>query len=1528
MFSVESFVANPSAEVLVGLTKAQWSELAAHYCIPFRSSLRKDEIRTLVTEYLLEHKVLSEEDLEPLCPRDVTMARQYDLESRKIDLEMFKAENERMRLMQRPDREHHPHFRIEDAIKFVPKFNETEPEYFFIHFERVAALHGWPEDKWVLLVHSAFVGRAQEVFSALDLVQSQCYYVVKQAVLNVYKRVPEAYRQDFRYYRKDSKQTFVEFIRQKQLLCKKWVESELDALEYDKLLELFVLEEVKKSMPVKVRSHIDERGLRTLAEVGKAADHFALTNPNYSCRSNEPSFQSIQHNGKRMEYSSRRTGLPDTHRTVHTKSETGGDESKKVASRGENFSFCRYCKKYGHAINDCFRLTNKRSDNNKRIFHVSANKTTKVTSKYPCDKRGLFPFSITESKVVTPSFRPFCSTGFLSVDESCKSSSPVTILRDSAADISLVLKEMVPNPDCYTGEMIIINGLVGSKSIPICKVYLESKLITGYVNLGVVDNIPSDGISLLMGNDLVGDKVWPCPVVSPCPTEENNTVDLEREYPDLFPACAVTRSASRRSSPPTKALTAGTALPKESLNDIFTEDFTLADFFKSSDKDSNISASDNSNIVNFKDMPVTREKLIEEQYKDPELQTFYDRLTDTSNIDNFSTCYYLQSGVLMRKYKPYNISADDTSKIVHQIVIPKPLRTDVLNIAHDISGHLGVNKSYHKILAHFYWPKMKRDVGYYCQSCHICQVKGKPGDGIKPYPLQPIPVLTEPFSKIVIDCVGPLPKTKRGNKFLLTIIDVATRYPEAIPLRRITTKNVVKALIIFFTQVGLPTVIQSDQGSNFTSRLYEQVMKSLGIQQCRSTVYHPQSQGVVERFHYTLKTMIKAFCLETGSEWDEGIDLLLFSVRDSVQESLGYSPFQLIYGHEVRGPLKVLKECWLIEEEDIPVAAYVNKFKHRLRTAISIAHNHLGKAQSKMKEHFDKANNTEVRTFNEGDLVLALLPLPNQPLQSRYTGPFRILKRTSDTNYVIETPKRRKKNRHVHVNLLKKYHERGDIKDEVRNVSIVVPSNISNDTCDNVKIVEPNLINSTILAKPDDKLKHLSAAQAANIRSLLQEYEELFSDVPRLCPLLEHDVETKEAQPVRQAPYRLNAEKRAFLQTEVQRLKEQGFISPSLSPWASPIVLVPKSGGTYRLCVDYRKVNAVTVADSFPLPRMDDIIDDLGKARHLSKLDLLQGYYQVPLTERARPISAFVTPVGLYEFKVLPFGMRNAPATFQRLMNYLTADLEGVRCYLDDLVIWSESWQEHLVRLRALFSALSAANLTVNLQKSEFGHAHVTFLGHVIGQGQVAPVAAKVEAVLQYPTPVDRRGLMRFMGMAGYYRRFCKNFSQISAPLTDLLSTKRTFRWSEDCQQAFDNLKHLLCTAPVLRAPDIGKPFVIHVDASDSGVGAVLLQNKSEVLHPVCYFSYKYKSYQKSYATVEKEALGIVLAIEKFRVYLTNSVHPVKIFTDHNPLTFIENVKFKNMRVLRWALTLQPFNIKILHIRGTHNIIADAISRS
>jgi len=547
-----------------------------------------------------------------------------------------------------------------------------------------------------------------------------------------------------------------------------------------------------------------------------------------------------------------------------------------------------------------------------------------------------------------------------------------------------------------------------------------------------------------------------------------------------------------------------------------------------------------------------------------------------------------------------------------------------------------------------------------------------------------------------------------------------------------------------------------------------------------------------------------------------------------------------------------------------------------------------------------------------------------------------VIKRVSDVNYTLATPHRRKKKRLVHVNLLKMYHARDgqtvkDRKvDDAKDVAVVVPcdpGDIGNEPI--VPVIEPNLSNTYLLDNLEQKLSHLSDPQVASINLLLQEYPELFGDTPRTCPLLAHDVKLSDPTPIRQAPYRLNTGKREFLKKEVHRLLEQGMIRPSLSPWASPVVLVPKGEGDYRLCVDYRKVNSVTVADSYPLPRVDDIIDDLGQARYLSKLDLLQGYYQVPLTSRAVPVSSFVTPSGLWEWTVLPFGFRNAPATFQRLMTYITSDLVGVRCYLDDLVVWSETWEDHLIRLRSLFQALSDASLTINLKKSEFGHAHVTFLGHVVGQGNVAPIGAKVEAILQYPVPESRRALMRFIGMIGYYRRFCENFAQVSAPLTDLLSTKRTFRWTDECQSAFDGLKCVLASAPVLQAPDMEKPFTISVDASDNGVGAVLFQpDSSDVLHPVCYYSYKFKTYQKSYSTIEKEALGILLALEKFKVYLTCTAHPITVNTDHNPLVFIEKVKFKNMRILRWALSLQPFNLKIVHIKGKDNGIADALSRA
>ena len=351
------------------------------------------------------------------------------------------------------------------------------------------------------------------------------------------------------------------------------------------------------------------------------------------------------------------------------------------------------------------------------------------------------------------------------------------------------------------------------------------------------------------------------------------------------------------------------------------------------------------------------------------------------------------------------------------------------------------------------------------------------------------------------------------------------------------------------------------------------------------------------------------------------------------------------------------------------------------------------------------------------------------------------------------------------------------------------------------------------------------------------------------------------------------------------------FIEPSRSNWSSPCVLVPKPDGSYRLCTDYRVVNHVTKTDTFPIPRIDDCIDNVGKSRFVTKFDLLKGFWQVPLTERAMEISAFVTPDGLYQYKVMPFELKNAPATFQRLINHVTAGLSGCEAYIDDILLYSNSWEEHLRGIEAFFERLTQANLTVNLTKSEFAQGTVMYLGYVVGQGQVKPIDGKIKAVCNFPCPETKKQLMHFLGKVGYYRKFCANFSTITEPLTRLLQKRVKLEWSGDCDKAFQKLKAILSSAPVLSTPDFCIQFKLAVDASDVAAGAVLLQEgEGNIDHPICYFSRKFSKAQRNYSTIEKECLSLVLALQHFEVYVTSPNFPVLVFTDHNPLTFIHKL--------------------------------------
>ncbi|XP_076061605.1 uncharacterized protein LOC143037351 [Oratosquilla oratoria] len=680
-----------------------------------------------------------------------------------------------------------------------------------------------------------------------------------------------------------------------------------------------------------------------------------------------------------------------------------------------------------------------------------------------------------------------------------------------------------------------------------------------------------------------------------------------------------------------------------------------------------------SNVTYKFDLPnqlISRENLIKAQNDDPTLQNLHRLAVDSrEEVDHFPG-YYYQDGILMRCDKPSNCSDQDSWAEVHQIVIPLSIRNRVIEIAHDgAGGHMGV-------------------------------------------------VPDEPFDKIIIDCVGPLPRTKKGNQFILTVMCPVTRYPEVFPLKRINAKIIADTLLKKFTQI--------------------------------------------------------------------------------------------------RGPLKVLKEQWYQETPQYPNQT-VNKFMDKLKSQL-------------------------------------------------HKGPYVVSHRLDKQNYVVLTPDRRKDSRLVHINLMKEYVRRKPTDALERPISCIVKSPITHEP--NIREADTTALksNSALLADPTPCLGHLDEVKRVSIIRLFEKHPSVFADKPGVCTTITHDIELQpNTLPIRQTPYRLNPHKAERMQKEVNYLLENGLAEPSCSPWASPALLVPKKGDDeWRLCVDYRKLNAVTVKDCYPLPRIDALVDQVGRAPYISKVDLIR-----------------------------------------------------------------DSWEEHLRKLDALLERLATTGFVVNLSKSVFGSATISYLGHEVGNGQYRPQQANVETILNSPVPTTRKSLQRFLGMTGFYRRFCRNFSSIAAPLTALNSTKEKFVWSPACQRSFDTLRQFLSSEPVLKTPDYSQPFVLYVDASGEGIGGVLLQTDDDTraLHPVCYYSAKLLPYQRSYSTVEKEALALVSTFKHFECYLTYPGHVTLVYSDHNPLTFIERARLSNQRILRWALALQSFNFRMVHIRGEDNLIADTLSR-
>ncbi len=338
-----------------------------------------------------------------------------------------------------------------------------------------------------------------------------------------------------------------------------------------------------------------------------------------------------------------------------------------------------------------------------------------------------------------------------------------------------------------------------------------------------------------------------------------------------------------------------------------------------------------------------------------------------------------------------------------------------------------------------------------------------------------------------------------------------------------------------------------------------------------------------------------------------------------------------------------------------------------------------------------------------------------------------------------------------------------------------------------------------------------------------------------------------------------------------------GIIEPSRSPWASPIVMVPKPDNTLRFCNYFRNLNEVSAFDGYPMPRVDELLDRLGKARYISTLDLTKGYWQVPLSQSSREKTAFCTPNGHWHYRVLPFGLHGAPATFQRMMDILLRPHQAyAAAYLDDVIIHSECWETHLERLRRVLTELRRAGLTANPKKCHLGLTEAKYLGYKIGRGLIMPQERKVEAVKKFPRPINKTQVRAFLGLAGYYRCFIPNFSSIACPLSDLTRKGQPEKivWTPEAEAAFQALKNALTSSPVLHAPDFGCPFTLYTDASGTGLGAVLSQLRDGEEHPVVYISRKLSPAETRYAALEKEALAIKWAVLELNITSGAAVSP------------------------------------------------------
>ncbi|CAH1242223.1 GIN1 [Branchiostoma lanceolatum] len=1395
--------------------------------------------------------------------------RRFEAEEKEKERQEREAERRHQREMiqlglVREDRTETEHVRAK-APKLPPFVDgKDEVDAYLQRFERFATANAWEPDTWASSLCALLTGRALEVFSRLDNTEAQDYKCVKEALMKRYNLTEEGFRTKFRQSKPEAGESPGQFLVRISSYLERWMELSDTTKSYEDLRDMFVREQFMETCSRDLAVHLKERAPKDLKEMAQMAENF----------------------------------LSAHKRELSTRADSAARENPQYLPTSRR---CFTCDSPDHLVKDCPR-NRSGARTSPKSFYV--------------DRR-------------TPS-SAFEVKGRVEGRQ-------VPLLLDTGSTQTLIHADLVDPgkvKPSRQGKITCVHG--DEKGYPDAEVEIGIGPEVYRVTAKVAPNLPRLAI---IGRDipnLAG-------MVQACASGKVESFVTTRAQARLYAwEDRQLEAETARSGVRLRQLSGSLdASQDDPIGDwrLFSDDLFYSNGKARKSKKQrrtdkrrgppDTRPRDNSlrRDADSVDRPDVRELTPQDirrlQLADTSLEKVRQMVERGDDPQVKVPAYVERDGMIYRVWR----QEDEDQEGVWQLVLPQQCRALVLQLAHNtlMAGHLGKKKTTDRILQHFFWPGLHKDVKTHCQSCEECQKAAKVLTKNRA-PLIPLPIIEEPFRRIAMDVVGPLERSKTGNKYVLVVCDYATRYPEAIPMRSVDAKRVAEELTKMFARVGIPEEILTDQGTNFMSQLLKEMYSWLKIRGIRTSPYHPQTDGLVERFNGTLKSMLKKVSKEDPKDWDKLVPYLLFAYREVPQESTGFSPFELLYGRNVRGPLQVLRESW----EESPkssenVISYIMKMRERLSSMTEMVGERLKASQAKQKLWYDKRS--RAREFSPGDQVLVLLPSSKVKLEAEWQGPYTVVRRVGSVDYELETPEKRKKHVILHVNLLKKWYQPSrpclaTFKDEAGAIELEDGQEVSHllgKTEDNPSAWQEVIID-----------EGLDPEQRRQLEELLREFSDVMQDRPGLTNLAQHHIDTGDAKPIRQRAYRVPQAHRDEVREELRKMEEMGVIEPSSSEWASPVVLVPKKDGSIRFCVDFRRINAVSRFDAYPIPRIDEMLDKLGKAKYITKIDLARGYWQVPLTEESKEKTAFVTSFGLYQFHTMPFGLHGAAATFQRLMdNVLRGTEEFADDYIDDLDVFSNDWDDHLMHLREILTRLRNARLTAKPSKCHFAMRVVPLLGHVVGGGQVRPDEEKVRAVREFPRPETKKDVRAFLGLTGYYRRFIPQYAQIAAPLSDLTGKRKPqmVQWMGECEESFKTLKGKLCQQPVLQSPDFERPFILQTDASERGIGAVLSQKTGEgEEHPIVYVSRKLLPREQNYSVPEKECLAIKYAVESLRYYLLG--REFEIMTDHHPLKWLDQMKDKNQRLSRWSLSLQPYRFVVTHRAGTANANADALSRA